>query len=65
MNIQLNLEVEEVNKVLKALGDLPTKENVWTLIKKIKLQGEVQIKYAEETGALGENGSNEAESGSQ
>lgn len=40
--IELSLTVEEVNAILRVLGDLPTKTGAWPLIVKIKEQAEPQ-----------------------
>lgn len=42
-DIQLNLNVEEINKVLTALGNLPFYQ-VHELISKIQMQAEPQLK---------------------
>lgn len=41
--IKLELEIEEVNGVLAALGELPSKTGAWNLILKIKDQAEPQV----------------------
>lgn len=48
MNITLNLSVAEVNTILKVLGKHPFDE-IAALINKIKVEGEEQIKVAQET----------------
>ena len=41
--MNLNLDQNEVQFILNALGDLPAKTGVWPLIVKIKEQAEAQI----------------------
>ena len=41
--ITLNLELHEVNGILAALGELPTKTNAMFLIQKIQAQAQPQI----------------------
>ena len=43
MNITLTLDVNEVNAILKVLGDLPTHTGAWPLVVKIKEQAESQL----------------------
>ena len=43
MEIKLELTIEEVNGILAALGELPTKTNAMFLIQKIKAQAEPQV----------------------
>lgn len=43
MNIVLNLDINEVNGLLKLLGDLPTHVGVYPLAMKIKEQAESQL----------------------
>ena len=43
MNIKLELTVEEVNGILAALGELPTKTNAMFLIQKIQAQAAPQV----------------------
>lgn len=43
MNISLNLDINEVQGILKVLGDLPTSSGAYPLAMKIKEQAEVQI----------------------
>ena len=43
MEVTLKLTVEEVNGILAALGELPTKTNAMFLIQKIKAQAEPQV----------------------
>lgn len=43
MEIELKLTVDEVNGVLAALGDLPTKSGAYPLAVKIKQQAEAQV----------------------
>ena len=45
--IQLNLEIEEVNKILNALGSAPYKE-VFLLIQNIQEQATPQLQQLEE-----------------
>ena len=44
MEIKLELTIEEVNGILAALGELPTKTNAMFLIQKIKAQAEPQAR---------------------
>ena len=41
--ITLNLELHEVNGILHALGELPTKTNAMFLIQKIQAQAQPQL----------------------
>ena len=41
--IKLELFIEEVNGILKTLGQLPTSSGAWPLVVKIKEQAESQI----------------------
>ena len=41
--IKLDLTIDEVNGILAALGELPTKTNAMFLIQKIKAQAEPQV----------------------
>ena len=43
MNINLELTIDEVNGIIHALGELPTKTNAMFLIQKIKAQAEPQV----------------------
>ena len=43
MEIKLTLTIDEVNGILAALGELPTKTNAMFLIQKIKAQAEPQV----------------------
>lgn len=43
MNISLNLDINEVQGILKVLGDLPTSSGAYPLAMKIKEQAESQI----------------------
>ena len=43
MEINIKLELNEVNAVLDALGNLPTSTNVWPLAAKIRAQAEIQL----------------------
>jgi hypothetical protein len=43
MNINLTLSIEEVNGILKTLGQLPTSSGAWPLVVKIKEQAESQV----------------------
>lgn len=43
MEINLTLTVEEVNGILHALGELPSKSGAWPLIIKIKEQADPQV----------------------
>lgn len=47
--IKLDLTIEEVNGVLAALGELPTKTNAFTLMVKIRGQAEPQLPKEEPT----------------
>jgi hypothetical protein len=39
----LDLDINEINFVLRTLGQLPSSSGVWPLIVKIKEQAEVQV----------------------
>ena len=41
--IKLNLTLEEVNGIMAALGELPTKTNAHMLMTKIRIQAEPQL----------------------
>ena len=41
--MNLNLETNEINFVLQALGQLPSSSGCWPLIVKIKEQAEAQL----------------------
>jgi hypothetical protein len=43
MNITLSLDINEVQGILKVLGDLPTSSGAYPLAMKIKEQAEAQI----------------------
>lgn len=43
MEIELKLELNEVNAVLEALGQLPTHTNTWPLAHKIREQATRQL----------------------
>ena len=43
MNINLSLDINEVQGILKVLGDLPTSSGAYPLAMKIKEQAESQI----------------------
>ena len=45
--ITLELELDEVNGLLIALGELPTKTGAWNLILKIKEQADPQVPVEE------------------
>jgi len=48
MDVKITLSVEEVNRILTVLGELPTKSGVFPLAVKIKQQAEAQLPKAEE-----------------
>ena len=41
--IMLSLTLEEVNGIMAALGELPTKTNAFSLMAKIRVQAEPQL----------------------
>ena len=45
--ITLELELDEVNGLLAALGELPSKTGAWNLILKIKEQADPQVPVEE------------------
>ena len=47
MEITINLELNEVNAVLDAIGALPTHTNTWPIAAKIRAQAEVQLPKVE------------------
>ena len=49
MAIKLELELDEVNGVLAALGELPAKTGAWNLIVKIQDQAKPQVPPPAET----------------
>lgn len=46
--ITLELELDEVNGLLAALGELPSKTGAWNLILKIKDQADPQVPVEDE-----------------
>jgi hypothetical protein len=48
--ITLNLELHEVNGIIAALGELPTKSNAMFLIQKIQVQATPQLAKEEQNG---------------
>jgi hypothetical protein len=54
MEVTLKLELNEVNAVLDAIGQLPTSSNTWPIAAKIRAQAEVQLpKHSEGAGDEG------------
>ena len=51
MEIKLTLTLDEVNGILAALGELPTKTNAMFLIQKIQQQAQPQLPKEESDGA--------------
>ena len=51
MNIKLELSIEEVNGIIAALGELPTKTNAMFLIQKIAGQVQPQMPEKEDVAA--------------
>lgn len=49
VKITLDLTLDEVNGILAALGELPTKSNAMFLVQKIQAQAQVQLPKTEET----------------
>jgi hypothetical protein len=47
MNINLELTLDEVNGIIAALGELPTKTNAMFLIQKIQAQAQPQLPQEE------------------
>jgi hypothetical protein len=45
--IKLDLTIEEVNGIMAALGELPTKTNAYMLMSKIRVQAEPQLPVEE------------------
>ena len=43
VTIKLDLEIKEVDFILEALGDMPTKTNAYNLVQKIISQGAPQV----------------------
>ena len=41
--IKLELEIKEIDFILEALGEMPTKSNAYNLIQKILVQGAPQV----------------------
>jgi hypothetical protein len=41
--IKLDLEIKEVDFILEALGEMPTKSNAFNLIQKVLTQGAPQV----------------------
>ena len=48
VKIVLDLELHEVNGILHALGELPTKSNAMFLIQKIQAQAQAQLPKEQE-----------------
>lgn len=46
--MKLELDVNEINFILQALGNLPSSSGVWPLIVKIKEQAEAQLQQKAE-----------------
>jgi hypothetical protein len=55
MEISLQLELNEVNAVLDAIGALPTSTNTWPIAAKIRAQAKAQLPKFEE--GAGDEGS--------
>lgn len=47
MEITLQLELNEVNAVLDAIGQLPTSTNTWPIAAKIRAQAKAQMPHEE------------------
>ena len=47
MEITLQLELNEVNAVLDAIGTLPTSTNTWPIAAKIRAQAKAQLPHEE------------------
>lgn len=52
--IRLELDINEVNGVLKVLNELPTSSGAWPLVQKIQGQAEAQLKEQQTQQQLGE-----------
>jgi hypothetical protein len=48
MEISIQLELNEVNAVLDAIGQLPTSTNTWPIAAKIRAQAKEQLPHQEE-----------------
>jgi len=46
-SMKLELDVNEINFILQALGNLPSSSGCWPLIVKIKEQAEAQVPTSE------------------
>jgi len=55
MEISIQLELNEVNAVLDAIGALPTSTNTWPIAAKIRAQAEAQL--PKNTEGAGDEGS--------
>lgn len=53
MEITLQLELNEVNAVLDAIGQLPTSTNTWPIAAKIRAQAKAQLPHEESPSAEG------------
>ena len=53
MEINLQLELNEVNAVLDAIGLLPTNSNTWPIAAKIRAQAKAQLPHEEAPQAEG------------
>lgn len=47
MELTIQLELNEVNAVLDAIGQLPTSTNTWPIAAKIRAQAKAQIPHEE------------------
>lgn len=56
MSITLTLELNEVNAVLDAIGQLPTHTNTWPVAAKIRVQAEQQLKQQGDGDGRGDPG---------
>ena len=57
MEITLKIEVNEVNAILDALGQLPTSTNVWPIAARIRAQAVEQMPKQQEEVGNAEQGS--------
>ena len=50
--MQIQFELDELKFVMAVLADLPTKSNVWPLLRKIEDQAKAQLPAADEAAAV-------------
>lgn len=56
MELTIQLELNEVNAVLDAIGQLPTSTNTWPIAAKIRAQAAAQLPQQQEQQDAGQTG---------